>query len=107
MDAKIVYWTGAFINFGLITALAIRGVRQIRRGDLVRHRRSMLTCVALVGAFLVSYGVKLAVLGRENLAAWSGLDRGILRFHPSGSPKSVVVLDSLIHRFLLLDQELN
>ena len=81
MDAKIVYWTGAFINFGLITALAIRGVRQIRRGDLVRHRRSMLTCVALVGAFLVSYGVKLAVLGRENLAIWSGLDRGILRFH--------------------------
>ena len=81
MDAKVVYWTGAFINFGLITALAIRGVRQVRRGDLVRHRRSMLMCVALVGAFLVSYGVKLAVLGRENLAAWSGLDRGILRFH--------------------------
>ena len=81
MDAKIVYWTGAFINFGLITVLAIRGVRQIRRGDLARHRRSMLTCAALVGAFLVSYGIKLGVLGRENLAVWSGLDRGILRLH--------------------------
>ena len=81
MDAKVVYWTGAFINFGLITALAVRGVRQIRRGDLARHRRSMLSCVALVGVFLVSYGIKLGVLGRENLAVWSGLDRGILQFH--------------------------
>ena len=81
LDAKVLYWTGAFINFGLITALAVRGVRQIRRGEVARHRRSMLTCVALVGVFLVSYGVKLGVLGRENLAAWSGLDRGILQFH--------------------------
>ncbi len=81
MDAKVLYWTGAFINFGLITALAIRGVRQIRRGEVARHRRSMLTCATLVGAFLVSYGFKLAFLGRENLAVWSNLHLNNLRIH--------------------------
>ncbi len=69
------------MNFGLITALAIRGVRQIRRGEVARHRRSMLTCAALIGAFLVSYGLKLAFLGRENLAVWSTFHVGNLRFH--------------------------
>ncbi len=81
MDPKVLYWTGAFINFSLITALAIRGVGQIRRGEVARHRRSMLTCAALVGAFLVSYGVKLVFLGRENLAVWSAFHSGNLRFH--------------------------
>lgn len=81
MDAKVLYWTAAFANFGLITALAIRGVGQIRRGEVARHRRSMLTCAALVGAFLVSYGLKLAFLGRENLAVWSAFHINNLRFH--------------------------
>ena len=81
MDAKVLYWTGAFINFGLITVLAIRGVRQIRQGEVARHRRSMLSCAILIGAFLVSYGFKLAFLGRENLAVWSGFHVNNLRIH--------------------------
>jgi uncharacterized membrane protein YozB (DUF420 family) len=81
LDLKVLYWTGAFINFSLITALAIRGVGQIRRGEVARHRRSMLTCAALVGAFLASYGLKLVFLGRENLAVWSAFYMGSLRFH--------------------------
>jgi uncharacterized membrane protein YozB (DUF420 family) len=81
MDPNVLYWSGAFTNFGLITLLAIRGVRQIRSGEVARHRRSMLTCAALVLGFLVSYGFKLRFLGRENLVVWSGLEIGILRFH--------------------------
>ena len=55
MDAKVLYWTGAFVNFAVITVLVLRGIGQIRRGEVARHRRSMLTGAALVGAFLVSY----------------------------------------------------
>lgn len=81
MDARALYWTGAFVNFGVITALAIYGVAKIRRGEVTRHRRSMLACVALVVAFLVSYVLKLALLGRENLAVWSDFHVNNLRFH--------------------------
>ncbi|MEE2673646.1 MAG: DUF420 domain-containing protein [Myxococcota bacterium] len=81
MDLKVLYWTGAFINFGLISALAYRGVRQIRRGEVARHRRSMSTCAVLVGAFLVSYGFKLRFLGREDLGVWSDFHVGNLRIH--------------------------
>ena len=81
MDAKVLYWTGAFVNFAVITVLVLRGIGQIRRGEVARHRRSMLTGAALVGAFLVSYGFKLALLGRENLAVWSDFHVNNLRIH--------------------------
>ena len=81
MDPKVVYWTAALANMALIAGVAARGVRQIRRGEVGRHRRSMRTCVALVGVFLLSYVFKLMLLGREDLAVWSELFRGTLRFH--------------------------
>jgi uncharacterized membrane protein YozB (DUF420 family) len=81
MDPKVLYWTGALANMALITVLATRGVRQAKRGEIPAHRRSMLTCVALVVAFLVSYGLKLVFLGREDLESWGGLYVNTLRFH--------------------------
>ncbi len=81
MDPKILYWTGAFANMGVVLVLAVLGVRRLRAGDAARHRRSMLTAGALVVAFLVSYVFKLMFLGREDLAVWSAPDRWILRFH--------------------------
>ena len=81
MDPKVVYWTAALSNMCLIAWIAARGVRQIRRGNVGRHRRCMLTCTALVGVFLVSYVFKLSLLGGEDLAVWSGFFRATLRFH--------------------------
>lgn len=81
MDPKLLYWTGAFANMGLIVALAWAGVRQRRRGDIARHRRRMLAAAALVGLFLVSYAVKLALLGREPLELWEREEVWILRAH--------------------------
>ena len=81
MDAKAVYWTAALINLGVLTGLALAGVRAIRRGDVARHRRRMQTAAALVVAFLVSYLFKLAWLGRETLALWSPAERRVLRLH--------------------------
>jgi uncharacterized membrane protein YozB (DUF420 family) len=81
MDAKVVYWTGALVNMAVITAFAVAGVRQIRRHDVQRHRRSMITAGALVIGFIVSYCFKLAFLGREELSVWSSAALNTLRFH--------------------------
>lgn len=83
MDPKIVYWTGAFANMGLVVALAARGVWLRRQGEIQRHRRHMLAAGALVGLFLLSYGLKLAWLGGEEVEHWSAADVWILRLHES------------------------
>ena len=81
MDPKVLYWTAAWVNMLAISVLAARGIGQIRRAEVARHRRSMTTCALLVAAFLVSYGFKLALLGREDLSVWSDPARWTLRFH--------------------------
>ena len=81
IDPKVLYWTAALANMLAIPVFAARGIGQIRRGEVARHRRSMLTCALLVAAFLVSYGFKLALLGPEDLSVWSGFSRWTLRFH--------------------------
>jgi uncharacterized membrane protein YozB (DUF420 family) len=59
----------------------VAGVRQARRGDVARHRRSMLLASALVVAFVLSYVAKLALLGREDFSTWSRWDVNTLRVH--------------------------
>lgn len=81
MDPKVLYWTAAFVNLAVIAGLVLRGVVHIRRGDVVRHRRAMLTGAWLVAAFLVSYGLKVAFLGREDLSVWSAFQVHTLRLH--------------------------
>jgi uncharacterized membrane protein YozB (DUF420 family) len=81
MDPKVLYWTAALVNMLAIPVLAARGIRQIRRGEVQRHRRSMKLCVLLVVGFLVSYPFKLLLLGPEDLSLWSGFFRWTLRFH--------------------------
>jgi len=81
VDPKLLYWTGALCNMAVVVALALAGVRSVRRGDVVRHRRLMLGASALVGAFVVSYAWKLACLGREALATWSPAAIWTLRIH--------------------------
>ena len=83
MDAKLLYWTGALVNLGVVVLLAADGVRRIRRGEVRAHRRRMLAAGALVGLFLGSYLVKVAALGKEDRSAWSGLDYGVLYVHES------------------------
>ena len=81
MDSSFVYWTAALINMAALTAFAFRGVRQVRRGEVARHRRSMTISAGLVVAFVMSYIFKLALLGREDLSIWSATAVGILRVH--------------------------
>ena len=81
MDPKVLYWTAALVDLALVVLLAARGVAQVRRGEVARHRRTMQTCAALIGAFLLSYVVKLALLGREDLPNWEPFYVNTLRFH--------------------------
>jgi putative membrane protein len=81
MDPKLLYWTGALVNLGVIVGCVVQGVRAIRRGDVRRHRGRMLTGAALVGLFLVSYVLKVAVLGKEDRSLWTAFDYGVLYVH--------------------------
>jgi uncharacterized membrane protein YfcA len=81
MDPKLVFWTGALVNMGIILALAVSGIVERRRHDVAAHRRRMLVASSLVGAFLVAYVVKLMVLGGESTAEWSSSAVWVLRVH--------------------------
>jgi len=81
VDPKLLYWTGALLNMVLVVVLAVSGVASVRRGDVARHRRRMLAASVLVGAFVLSYALKVAVLGREPIATWSPAAIWTLRVH--------------------------
>jgi uncharacterized membrane protein YozB (DUF420 family) len=70
LDAKVLYWTGALVNLGAIVILALAGWRFARRREFQTHRRLMLGAAWLVVAFLVSYVLKVTLLGREQLELW-------------------------------------
>jgi uncharacterized membrane protein YozB (DUF420 family) len=83
MDAKLAFWTLALINMGAVVGFAVRGVSAVRRNEIALHRRSMLSAGGLIVLFLVSYVVKVATLGSENLAIWSETHRYNLWIHES------------------------
>lgn len=81
MDPRVLYWTAAWLNMAFVTALALTGVAAIRSGRIETHRARMITAAVLVALFLVSYPVKVILLGREDLASWPSREVAILRFH--------------------------
>jgi uncharacterized membrane protein YozB (DUF420 family) len=81
MDPRLAYWTLALVNMFGVVGFAAAGVRAVRRGATARHRRCMLTAATLVVLFVISYLVKLATLGREDLASWGTLSIWVLRIH--------------------------
>ncbi len=81
MDAKVVYWTAAWLNFSLLLAYVVVGVRRVRSGQVAGHRRAMIIASGLVVLFLLSYLLKLEVLGREDLSLWLPRDVTVLRLH--------------------------
>ena len=84
MDPRLAYWTFALLDLCAVVGFAAAGVVALRRGDVTRHRRRMLTAASLVGLFLLSYLGKLALLGREHLASWEMESVWMLRIHELG-----------------------
>ncbi len=81
MHPKLWFWTAALAALAAVVACGGVGIRAIRSGDVRRHRRAMLTSALLVALFLVSYAVKVEVLGAEDRSAWTALDHAILYAH--------------------------
>ena len=81
MDPRLAYWTFALLDLTAVVGFAAAGVAALRRGDVPRHHRRMLTAAALVGVFLISYLCKLALIGREDRANWGALSIWVLRIH--------------------------
>lgn len=81
MTPGLYFWTAALVNLALVCAMAILGVRCIHRGEVARHRQAMKAASWLVVAFLLSYGMKILVVGRENMSVWSSFDVWLLRVH--------------------------
>src|SRR5215831_14009801 len=80
-DPKVVYWTAALANMVVAFGFAAAGVARIRRGEVAAHRRAMKTAALLVLLFVVSYVVKVPVLGRERLDTWAPRFVAVLRVH--------------------------
>ena len=83
MNPQLAFWTGALADLGLVVGFMLHAVRQVRRGEVASHRRSMLTAACLVGFFLLAYVAKVVFLGREALSVWSSFYVWTLRFHES------------------------
>ena len=81
MDPKLLFWTAALVNLGILCGFAIAGIRYARRGEVARHRRAMKIATLLLFAFLGAYVLKVMVLGREDQSVWSLLDVWVLRIH--------------------------
>lgn len=81
MDAKLAFWTYALVLMATMVLLGLNGWRQIRRGDVAAHRRSMHGAIILFFTFIGSYLLKLRFLGREVFTDWSSTDLTILRVH--------------------------
>jgi uncharacterized membrane protein YozB (DUF420 family) len=81
MDPRLVYWSFALLDMCAVVGLAAAGVRALRRGNVARHCRCMLGAAAGVALFVLSYLLKLAVLGREDLASWDRASVQVLRLH--------------------------
>ena len=81
MDPRLAFWTGALALMGGVVVCAAVGIARRRRGALRGHQSAMLASAALVGAFLLSYLLKLVFLGHEDIASWSENDRLVLWTH--------------------------
>lgn len=81
MHPSLLFWTAALLNLAIVCAAALLGVRCARRGEIARHRQAMKVAGALVVAFLVAYGLKVWLIGREDMSLWTRFDLWILRLH--------------------------
>jgi uncharacterized membrane protein YozB (DUF420 family) len=81
MNPALLFWTTALVNLGTVCGMAILGIRCARRGEIARHRQAMKIASWLVVAFLLSYVLKVMLIGREDMSSWSSVDLWVLRIH--------------------------
>ena len=81
MDARLGFWTFSLLLAATSLGVSFWGVAAIRRNDIETHRKRMKLAAWLIVAFVASYGFKLGLLGREELASWGSTWVTVLRVH--------------------------
>jgi len=81
MDPKLIFWTCALADLGVLCGIALLAVRHARRGEIARHKRAMKISSLLVVGFVMAYVLKVQFLGREDMSVWSSFDIWVLRIH--------------------------
>ena len=81
MDAKLLFWSAALANLGVLCGFALLGVRCARRGEFARHRRAMKIASWMILGFVGAYALKVVFLGREDQSTWTLFDVWVLRIH--------------------------
>jgi len=81
MTINFGYWLFAFVVMCTTLALAVRGISYIKKGDIDNHMRLMVWACNVILFFVVTYVVKVILLGREQKAGWQTLELVILYSH--------------------------
>lgn len=81
MSPTLVYWTVVFVWLLLTLSIALRGRALVRRKRVMPHHRLMRIALYMIVLFLISYPIKVVVLGRADISSWSLLMRIVLHVH--------------------------
>lgn len=81
MNPNFIYWCFAYAWMSLVVVIGVLAVRQVRAGDLAGHMRKMILVCNMLLFFVVTYVVKVLVLGRELKEGWEMIDFIILYTH--------------------------
>lgn len=83
MTPRTWFWLYAFALTAAIIAVAAIGVRHARKGNYQTHRARMNAVCWMVLVFVLSYVLKVAFLGKEDLDTWETGYVVTLRVHES------------------------
>lgn len=78
---NLMFWVYAYILTLSAIIFAIRGWRSVKNKDYATHQSMMGVAINLILFFVVSYVVKVLVLGREDRTNWSNFYLYTLYIH--------------------------
>ena len=83
MTANLAYWLFAYALMTVTLVIGVRGVIHVRAGRFEAHRKAMVLACNILLFFVLTYVLKVVILGREDKTDWTTLDLVILRVHES------------------------
>jgi len=83
MTANLAYWLFAYVLMSVTLVIAFRGVVHARARRFEAHMKAMVLACNILLFFVLTYVLKVFVLGREDKTDWTMLDLVILRVHES------------------------
>ena len=81
MNYNLAFWLYAYVLMMVVVYVAFKGVGHIKRGEQEAHMKKMVFACNILIFFVVSYVVKILVLGREDKVGWQTMDLVVLYVH--------------------------